>query len=614
MSDASNFQVRFDSFAHVLWYPQKPLVGTNCFTEDHEVLTDRGFVTLDVIEQMNPAARASLQYACYDIASAQYQYHPLSSSAGLKVMPCDTRQLVSVESHSNVSLVMTNNHRMYMRTGDAMEDESTDATRIAKGMSMARASDMVSSDPRHRTQLLAHAANGADRGANGERVSVLLFAAALGLTTDDHVSAFLELYGYWIGAGSLDSESQSITFAPATEVDRAYLNELFARLPSSHPCIDGRSFQLRSVAWFQYFAEEYANKLSNDSTSAKSSMWWVIKMLNRDQLRLVIRGLSRADGEPSDSETQSNGQLFTSSVRARDEYLLACLHAGYSAYFTRRSTKDIPCVVNQSEVPVVARCDAWTVHYSTNVECAMPTIHSSKEVHTITNTGRVWCVEVPHPDHLIVVRRVTEVENGVTVAASRPVVAGNSMEYLQFSNLPAGINATVGIMCYSGYNQEDSVIMNASAVERGFFRSVFFRTYTDEESNSNNTIEEFSKPNRATTAGMRAHSVYDKIDEDGLVPPGSRCSGEDVIIGKTSPLAAMDETTSSMDTRLLSKLTKRDSSTTLRAAENGIIDNVILTTNEAGLKMVRPAHHQRCAALALPSRALLTLVTVSLSP
>jgi len=106
------------------------------------------------------------------------------------------------------------------------------------------------------------------------------------------------------------------------------------------------------------------------------------------------------------------------------------------------------------------------------------------------------------------------------------------MEYLQFSNLPAGINATVAIAVYSGYNQEDSVIMNASAVERGFFRSVFFSTYTDEESRQNNVLDEFSKPNRATTAGMRAHSVYEKIDEDGLVPPGTRCSGEDVIIGQ----------------------------------------------------------------------------------
>lgn len=166
-------------------------------------------------------------------------------------------------------------------------------------------------------------------------------------------------------------------------------------------------------------------------------------------------------------------------------------------------------------------------------------------------------------------------------------VCSNSMEYLQFSNLPAGINATVAICCYSGYNQEDSVIMNASAVERGFFRSVFFRTYTDEESRQQGSVEEFSKPNRATTAGMRAHSVYDKIDEDGLVPPGTRCSGEDVIVGKVAPANPTDESSSAMDTKLQSKLTKRDASTTLRAAENGIIDNVILTTNEDGLKLTK---------------------------
>jgi len=57
--------------------------------------------------------------------------------------------------------------------------------------------------------------------------------------------------------------------------------------------------------------------------------------------------------------------------------------------------------------------------------------------------------------------------------------------------------------------------------------------------------------------------------------------------GKTSPVQPSDESTSHLDTKLQSKLTKRDSSVTLRAAENGIVDNVILTTNEEGLKMTK---------------------------
>lgn len=43
-------------------------------------------------------------------------------------------------------------------------------------------------------------------------------------------------------------------------------------------------------------------------------------------------------------------------------------------------------------------------------------------------------------------------------------------EYVWFT----GINSIVAIASYTGYNQEDSVIINASAIERGFFRSVSF--------------------------------------------------------------------------------------------------------------------------------------------
>jgi len=64
----------------------------------------------------------------------------------------------------------------------------------------------------------------------------------------------------------------------------------------------------------------------------------------------------------------------------------------------------------------------------------------------------------------------------------KPLVTTRSMEYLRFRELPAGINSVVAIACYTGYNQEDSVVLNASAVDRGFFRSVFYRSYKDQES------------------------------------------------------------------------------------------------------------------------------------
>ena len=76
----------------------------------------------------------------------------------------------------------------------------------------------------------------------------LPFAAALGLTTDDEVDAFVELYGYWLGVGSLSAyETEAITLSTYKDVDVEYLDDLFSRLPlcqlAPGPLLDRRGFQ-----------------------------------------------------------------------------------------------------------------------------------------------------------------------------------------------------------------------------------------------------------------------------------------------------------------------------------------------------------------------------------
>jgi DNA-directed RNA polymerase II subunit RPB2 len=173
--------------------------------------------------------------------------------------------------------------------------------------------------------------------------------------------------------------------------------------------------------------------------------------------------------------------------------------------------------------------------------------------------------------------------NNVLYYPQKPLATTRSMEYLKFRELPAGQNAIVAIACYSGYNQEDSVIMSQSSIDRGLFRSLFYRTYMDSQKKVGiNYVEDFEKPDRADTLRMK-QGTYDKLDEDGIITPGTRVSGEDVIIGKTAPMEAETE-----ELGQRTKLhTKRDVSTPLRSTESGIIDSVLLTTNMEGLRFVK---------------------------
>lgn len=123
------------------------------------------------------------------------------------------------------------------------------------------------------------------------------------------------------------------------------------------------------------------------------------------------------------------------------------------------------------------------------------------------------------------------------------LVSTKPSQYLYEKDLPSGQNVIVAIACFTGYNQEDSLIMNQNSIERGMFSSLYYKTYKDSEKKNQASLEEekFCKPVKFNpngtlrTAGMKPGS-YDLLDENGFVKLGSFVKEGDVIIGKVIPI------------------------------------------------------------------------------
>jgi hypothetical protein len=69
----------------------------------------------------------------------------------------------------------------------------------------------------------------------------------------------------------------------------------------------------------------------------------------------------------------------------------------------------------------------------------------------------------------------------VLVYGHRPLVETKISRYVGMDTNPHGGQIITAFLTYTGYNVEDSVIINESSVQRGLFNTLFFRSYKDEE-------------------------------------------------------------------------------------------------------------------------------------
>ena len=167
----------------------------------------------------------------------------------------------------------------------------------------------------------------------------------------------------------------------------------------------------------------------------------------------------------------------------------------------------------------------------------------------------------------------------------RALVTTRPAEFMGFNEMPSGINAIVAIMSYTGYNQEDSVILNQSAIDRGLFSATSYRTISDfEKSSSMYIFETICVPPESSTKIKQGEKDYFRrkngnfsfLDERGVVREGIHVKIGDFIIGKIST----NSSKSGLET-------KTDCSISIKAGEEGIIDRVHVTTTPNGYTMVK---------------------------
>jgi DNA-directed RNA polymerase II subunit RPB2 len=117
----------------------------------------------------------------------------------------------------------------------------------------------------------------------------------------------------------------------------------------------------------------------------------------------------------------------------------------------------------------------------------------------------------------------------------RPIVITRGMKYVGTLDLPAGENPVVAIAFYTGYNQEDSAVMNQTAIERGRFRTSTVKKYEDSiQKNQTTTADDiFIKPDPNQTSNMK-RGDYNKLNEKGFVPEETKIQYGDILIGKVS--------------------------------------------------------------------------------
>lgn len=223
-------------------------------------------------------------------------------------------------------------------------------------------------------------------------------------------------------------------------------------------------------------------------------------------------------------------------------------------------TSDNP-VRKSSGTPIPERAlellDPWEIEHCliANYPSEVTPTHTHCEIHASTMFGVMGCL-IPFAPHNQGPRNIyscAQSKQGtsmyskaflsrydhsamVLTSLQKPLVSTWYGRRIANGMLAYGTNLVVGIACFSGYNQEDGVIVNRSSVERGLFRVLKISEEASEEEDNRrtNTTIRFRDPRKYGGIKLKEKADYSYLDSDGLLPEGTMIKPNMVIIGRVA--------------------------------------------------------------------------------
>jgi DNA-directed RNA polymerase III subunit RPC2 len=168
----------------------------------------------------------------------------------------------------------------------------------------------------------------------------------------------------------------------------------------------------------------------------------------------------------------------------------------------------------------------------------------------------------------------------------RPVVKTKPIELIHYDKMPAGQNAIVAVMSYSGFDIEDATVMNKASLDRAYGRCFVYRSHKcvlRSYSKMNSIKDRIMGPIVSAEPPYQPIPKHSCLDMDGIASPGEIISNRMVLVNKSSPVMSNVEVDSTIPTPAgkipLDATTYKDVPLTYRGIEDNVIEKVMITSN-----------------------------------